>query len=308
QDAKKALQASVTTLEAANRDLGKANTDLEDEISKRKRVAVELCETKKVAEAANCAKSHFLANISHEIRTPMTAIIGMTELTLDTELTPEQRDSLETVKRSADALLELINDILDLSKIEAGRITLTENAFDLYDLLNTIYEMFKLKATSKGLQLGIECDSKLPQYVHTDEGKLRQILLNLLSNAIKFTDAGKVNLYVAEEQRSDRHYLTFAVQDTGAGIAQHELANLFEKLSKNQSLRKELGVNAKNRIIEKDLAEKMSRMVGFRNIAVHDYQQINVEILKSILTRHLKDFEDYYSTIYKYVKADKRET
>ncbi|KJH71710.1 histidine kinase [Aliterella atlantica CENA595] len=191
---------------------------------------IELNQSKQLAEAANRAKSEFLANMSHELRTPLNAILGFAQImNRDSSFPPQQQENLGIINRSGEHLLSLINDVLDMSKIEAGRIVLTENAFDLYDLLNTIYEMFKLKAAAKGLQLEIECDANLPQYVYTDESKLRQILLNLLSNAIKFTDAGKVNLHVQGKKGSDRHYtLSFAVEDTGHGIAQQELTSLFE--------------------------------------------------------------------------------
>ncbi len=191
---------------------------------------VELNQSKQLAEAANHAKSEFLANMSHELRTPLNAILGFAQImNRDSSFPPQQQENLGIINRSGEHLLSLINDVLDMSKIEAGRTTLTANAFDLYDLLNTIQEMFKLKAAAKGLQLGIEYDAKLPQYVYTDESKLRQILLNLLGNAIKFTSAGKVNLIVQGKQGSDRHYtLSFAVEDTGLGIAANELDSLFE--------------------------------------------------------------------------------
>ncbi len=149
---------------------------------------VELNKAKQSAEAANSSKSEFLANMSHELRTPLNAILGFAQvMNRDASLAPQQQENLGIINRSGEHLLSLINDVLDMSKIEAGRITLTENAFDLYQLLRTIQEMFQLKAESKGLQLSIECTPDLPHYVYTDESKLRQILINLLGNAIKFT-------------------------------------------------------------------------------------------------------------------------
>lgn len=191
---------------------------------------VELNQSKQLAEAANHAKSEFLANMSHELRTPLNAILGFAQIMhRDSSFPEQQQENLGIINRSGEHLLSLINDVLDMSKIEAGRTTLTENAFDIYDLLNTIQEMFKLKAAAKGLQLDIKYDAKLPQYVYTDESKLRQILLNLLGNAIKFTDTGKVNLIAQGKQGSDRHYtLSFAVEDTGLGIAANEIDSLFE--------------------------------------------------------------------------------
>lgn len=190
---------------------------------------VELNQSKQLAEAANHAKSEFLANMSHELRTPLNAILGFAQImNRDSSFPPQQQENLGIINRSGEHLLSLINDVLDMSKIEAGRTTLTENSFDLYDLLNTIQEMFKLRATAKGLELGMEYEA-LPQYVYADESKLRQILLNLLGNAIKFTEAGKVNLIVQGKQGRSRHYtLSFAVEDTGLGIAASELKDLFE--------------------------------------------------------------------------------
>ncbi len=158
---------------------------------------IELNEAKQSAEGANRSKSEFLANMSHELRTPLNAILGFAQvMNRDSSLTSHQQENLGIIDRSGEHLLSLINDVLDMSKIEAGRITLSENAFNLYQLLRTIQEMFQMKAESKGLQLLVECTPAVPQYIHADESKLRQILLNLLGNAIKFTQAGGVTLRV----------------------------------------------------------------------------------------------------------------
>jgi signal transduction histidine kinase len=168
---------------------------LETKVEER---TVELNEAKQVAEAANRSKSEFLANMSHELRTPLNAILGFAQvMNHDSSLKCHQQENLGIINRSGEHLLSLINDVLDMSKIEAGRIALTENAFDLYQLLNTIQEMFQLKAESKGLQLLIDCTPAVPQYVNADESKLRQILINLLGNAIKFTQEGGVILRVS---------------------------------------------------------------------------------------------------------------
>ena len=191
---------------------------------------VELNQSKQVAETANRAKSEFLANMSHELRTPLNAILGFAQImNHDSSFTPPQQENLSIINRSGEHLLSLINDVLDMSKIEAGRITLTETTFDLYLLLNTIQEMFKLKAASKGLRLIVERHLEIPQYVRADESKLRQILLNLLGNALKFTTEGGVNLRLRGEQGENLNYtLFFTVEDTGFGIAAHELDILFE--------------------------------------------------------------------------------
>ena len=207
---------------------------------------IELNEAKQAAETANRAKSEFLANMSHELRTPLNAILGFTQvMNRDSSLKPDQQENLGIINRSGEHLLSLINDVLDMSKIEAGRIVLTENAFDLYRLLDTIQEMFQLKAQSKGLQLLIERTPAVPQYVQTDESKLRQILINLLGNAIKFTQTGGAILrvsVVSDKSRITNHKsqitLHFEVEDTGAGIAPDEMENLFEPFVQTETGRK----------------------------------------------------------------------
>ena len=196
----------------------------------------QLYQAKEAADAANRAKSDFLANMSHELRTPLNAILGFTQiLNRDSSLSGEQLEQLSIINRSGEHLLSLINDILDLSKIEAGRLSFCESDFDLYRLLDTVEEMFLLRAEAKGLQLYFKRESEVPRYVRTDEQKLLQILINLLGNAIKFTQEGTVALRVSVG--ADRPSTTlldrvltlqFAVEDTGAGIASDELDHLFE--------------------------------------------------------------------------------
>lgn len=182
------------------------------------------------AEAASQAKSQFLAKMSHEFRTPLNAILGFTQLMgQDPSLTEQQHKSLDIINLSGEHLLNLINDILEISKIEANRIVLHETNVDLYRLLDMLKAMLEPKAVAKGLQLHFERSPRLPQFVTVDEGKLRQVLINLLDNAIKFTQAGKVVLRLSETiDEQSQVVLHFEIEDTGPGIIEEEVAALFE--------------------------------------------------------------------------------
>ncbi|MEB3886435.1 GAF domain-containing protein [Lyngbya sp. CCY1209] len=201
----------------------------------------QLQRAKETADAANRAKSEFLAKMSHELRTPLNAILGFTQiLARDDHLNPSQREQVKIIGRSGEHLLELINDVLEMSKIEAGRITFNEDSFDLHYLLGNLEEMLGLRAKNKGLQLFFDCRPEVPQYVKTDENKLRQVLINLLGNAIKFTDRGQVTLRVQCSPRPhpDGTILAFEVEDTGPGIAQAEIPLLFEAFGQTETGRK----------------------------------------------------------------------
>ncbi len=184
------------------------------------------------AEAANRAKSVFLSNMSHELRTPLNAILGFAELMEHDEAIPQtQKRNLATINRSGRHLLTLINDILDLSKIEAGRLTTQMQACDSHELIETIVEAMELRARQKGLELNVHLGDDVPKFISTDPGKLRQILINLLSNAVKFTVHGGIDLDVSTadwDSQSKRLTLVFVVRDTGVGIAQDELGRIFQ--------------------------------------------------------------------------------
>ncbi|WP_199316396.1 DAHL domain-containing protein [Chroococcidiopsis sp [FACHB-1243]] len=232
------------------------------DISDRKAAEAALAQAKEAAEVANDAKTQFLSHMSHELRTPLSVILGFTQLlTRSNQLDPKQQEYLDTISRSGEHLLALINDVLEMSKIEADRITLNEQDFNLHHLLDGLQQMFQLRATSKGLEFIVERSPDLPECIRTDESKLRQVLVNLIGNAIKFTQAGSVTLRVSLGSResgvgsreqggqggqggqgrqgsNSSHQplatshsfslLTFSVTDTGVGIAPAEVDRLFD--------------------------------------------------------------------------------
>jgi signal transduction histidine kinase/DNA-binding response OmpR family regulator len=202
------------------------------ESAERTRVENDLRTATHAAEAASRAKSEFLANMSHEIRTPLNGVMGMTDLALETQLTSEQREYLDTVKLSSDSLLTVINDILDFSKIEAGRIDLEAIDFDLRDCLEITLKTLALRAEEKGLELLCEVAPEVPEVVRGDSNRLRQVVVNLVGNAIKFTDEGEVGLRVQVDAEDEAGcVLRFTVSDTGIGISPEKVKLIFDPFS-----------------------------------------------------------------------------
>ncbi|WP_051261704.1 PocR ligand-binding domain-containing protein [Desulfovibrio inopinatus] len=233
-------------------------TDLRNEIAERQRVEEDLRQAKDAAEAANMAKSMFLANMSHELRTPLNAVLGFSQVMRhSSDLSKKQIETLDIILRSGEHLLGLINDVLDISKIEAGQITLTEETFDLLDTLQSIKDMTSTRAKAKGLQFLMELDPSIPQYIKADEKRLKQVILNLTGNAVKFTEHGGVVMRV----RATTNHLNFEIEDTGPGISTDDVPRLFQKFEQGSSRKEGTGLGL---YISQKLVEKMGGKISVR--------------------------------------------
>jgi signal transduction histidine kinase/CheY-like chemotaxis protein len=265
------------------------------DITKRKRMEIEIVEGRKLAESANKAKTDFLANMSHEIRTPLNGIIGFTNLLMKSNLGNNQSEYMSTINESAQSLMQIVNDVLDFSKIESGKLELEKEGIDLFKLIHQVIDLFKHQAQEKDIDLLLFIDKAVPQFVLADSVRLKQILVNLLSNALKFTIVGEVSLYINALPDVNENYSTvqFAVKDTGIGIKEINNAKIFQSfVQEDSSTTRKFGGTGLGLAISNQLLELMNsklNLISNYGVGSDFFFEIKFEKLTHIKKLHSKE-------------------
>jgi PAS domain S-box-containing protein len=236
------------------------------DLSARKEAEEAIAAARDAAEAANRAKSEFLAMMTHEIRTPMNGVLGMTSVLLDSGLTPDQERHAVTIRESAEGLLRIINDVLDFSKLDAGALTIEARAFDLHALFRHIEDILAPKARAKGIAFEVAIDAGVPRFVRADAGRIRQVLFNLAGNAVKFTETGSVTVRASVREANAEHVLGVQVTDTGIGIGRDRIGRLFQSFEQaDASISRRFGGTGLGLAISRKLVERMGGEIGLES-------------------------------------------